>query len=147
MHYTREFAIPLSDYRIIDHNAWVYAENIPGALNGKKLRVDEMMADMGGSTFELLAKASDQGALDQELTAEDRERLLDYLVCWGIVTPGDLDYEGSNRRGFTELPGVTTPGTEGRLYPLQDLLPYAQSIVDLHAGYLSVIPTYERERG
>jgi monoamine oxidase len=109
MHYTREFAIPLSHYRIIDHNAWVYAENIPGALNGKKLRVDEMMTDTGGSTSELLAKASDQGALDQELTAEDRERLLDYLVCWGIVTPGDLDYEGSNRRGFTELPGVTTP--------------------------------------
>ena len=104
------------------------------------------MADMGGDTSEFLAKASDQGALDQELTAEGRERLLDYLVSWGIVTPGDLDYEGSNRRGFTELPRVTTPGMEGRLYPLQDLLPYAQSIVDLHAGYLSVIPTYERER-
>jgi monoamine oxidase len=142
-HYTKEFGIPLNDYKNIEDNAWVYAENIPGALNGQKMRLHRMLADMAGYTSELLAKATDQSALDQQLSDEDRERLLAYLVSWGMVQPSGLDYRGSDRLGFSELPGVGSAGIEEEPFPFADLLPYAQSVVFAQAGYLSAVPTYD----
>ena len=98
---------------------------------------------MAGYTSELLAKSTDQGALDRPVSVDDRDRLLDYLVSWGMISPDDLNYTGSDRRGFAEHPGVGTAGEIGQPYALEDLLPYAQSIVGMQSGYLSAIPTYD----
>lgn len=63
--------------------------------------------DARGYIAELLAKAVNQGALDAELDAEDRERLLDLLSSFGPLgarskkcgAPPDYAYQGSTRVG------------------------------------------------
>ena len=45
-------------------------------------------ADVYGYVSELLAKATDQGALDAALTAEDKERLLAFLQSFGAIGGG-----------------------------------------------------------
>jgi monoamine oxidase len=54
---------------------------------------------------ELLAKAIGRGALDQELTAHDKERVLAFLVQYGDLSP-DLLYKGSARSGYKTEPGA-----------------------------------------
>lgn len=74
-------------------------------------------ADFVGYTSELLAKVTNQGALDQELTSDDRDRLLESLRTWGALN-SDYQYTGGSRRGYDEYlgaghrSGVTSaPGT------------------------------------
>jgi monoamine oxidase len=55
--------------------------------------------DMQGYTAELLAKAVRQELLDVPLTAEDAERLVDYLQSVGDLGTG-LAYAGSNRGSY-----------------------------------------------
>ncbi len=86
-HYSKELGIPLIDYNNINLNAWVYAEDIDGSLDGTKMRLHEMRADMAGYTSTLLAKAVDSGTLDDELTQVDMEQLVEYLVTWGSSAP------------------------------------------------------------
>ena len=57
------------------------------------------VTDQRGYIAELLAKAVDRGALDDELTAEDKERILDMLVKFGGLNPDKL-YKGSSRGGY-----------------------------------------------
>ena len=143
LHYCDVFNIPLTDYNNINDNAWVYAENIAGGLNGKAIRLNTLISNMAGYTSELLAKSTSQEALDQQLTVEDRDLLLSYLMNWGMLSPEDLSFRGSDRGGFQEFPGVGTPGETATPIPLQDLLPFAQSILDLQAGYLTSVPEYD----
>lgn len=142
-HYCHEFNIPLMDHKNLDLNGWVYAENINGALNGKRMRLHEMQADMGGYTSELLAKATDQGALDAPLTAEDQEQLLDYLVNWGILSSEDLTYGASDHRGYTVYPDTKSMGTSADPYPLTDLLPFAASMLNSAGGYLAATSVFD----
>lgn len=142
-HYCHEFNIPLIDHKNLNLNAWVYAEGIDGALNGKRMRLHEMQADMGGYTAELLAKAANQDQLDAPLTAEDRELLIDYLVNWGILSSEDLSYEASDHRGYTTLPDTRSAGEVADPYPLQDLLPFASSILQQNGGYLATTPVFD----
>ncbi|WP_099446890.1 flavin monoamine oxidase family protein, partial [Caulobacter sp. B11] len=65
-------------------------------------------ADFEGNIAELLAKSVNQNALDDAVTPEDRDRLLEALRGWGML---DKDYRyGSNlrasgHRGFDRPPG------------------------------------------
>ena len=56
---------------------------------------------MRGYTAELLAKALDQSALDQQLTKEDVEKLVDFLKNEGDLNTAHL-YKGTNRRGYKD---------------------------------------------
>jgi monoamine oxidase len=65
-------------------------------------------ADVYGYVAELLAKATDQGALDARLTADDKGRLLSFLQGFGAIG-GRADgwaYTGTNRRGYLSYPGA-----------------------------------------
>jgi len=53
----------------------------------------------------LLAKAIRQGALDSEITPEDRERILDFLRTYGDLR-SDYVYSGSSRAGLKRMPGA-----------------------------------------
>src|SRR5262245_9026699 len=53
---------------------------------------------------ELLGKAISRGALDEELSAHDKERMLAFLQHYGDLSP-NLRYEGSTRSGYKTLPG------------------------------------------
>jgi monoamine oxidase len=53
-------------------------------------------ADVHGHVPELLAQAIDQGAPDAELTAEDRERPVEFLEDFGRLSDAST-YKGGDR--------------------------------------------------
>ena len=63
-----------------NESTYLRYENIEGPLAGRRVRRREVMMDMRGYTSELLAKLVHQGALDAELTGDDKEQLIEYLV-------------------------------------------------------------------
>jgi monoamine oxidase len=76
-----------------------------GAFGGKPIQEREAINDFRGHLAELLSKATDRGALDQELTADDRKRLLAFLQDYGDLSTDGL-YKGSDRAGYKTLPGA-----------------------------------------
>ena len=65
-----------------------------------------MVNDTRGHVSELLAKCIRKGALDQEMTADDRERMIEFLRQYGDLNP-DLLFRGTDRSGFKVPPGAT----------------------------------------
>jgi monoamine oxidase len=145
LHYCKVFNIPMIDYNNINLNAWTYAEGIDGAMSGKKMRLGELQADMGGYTSELLAKAANQDTLDGELTADDRDQLVEYLTAWGMLSSKDLAYTSdTSNRGFSQLPGAgDRPGVPSDPVPFKDLLPFANAVVGGESGYLAAVASYD----
>ena len=100
--YCRELGVPIEVFTNVNADAFLYNESA-GMTAPMRYRVAK--ADVFGYTTELLAKLTDQGALDQKLTASDKERLMDFLKDYGDL--GDtLDYSGSTRRGYSVWPGA-----------------------------------------
>ena len=83
------------------------------AFDGKPVEEREVINDTRGHVAELLAKAIRQGALDQEVTREDRERMLAFLQSFGDLR-SDYVYAGSRRAGLKRLPGAGEVDEEGR---------------------------------
>lgn len=107
--YCRELGVPVEVFTNANASALIYNESAgmkaPVAYRTAK-------ADMYGYVSELLAKATDTGALDRELTAADKERLLTFLKSYGSLG-ADYKYTGTEHRGFSVDPGAAgTPGTE-----------------------------------
>jgi monoamine oxidase len=75
------------------------------AFDGRPVEQREVINDSRGRVAELLAKAIRQGALDQEVTREDRERMLAFLRSFGDLR-SDYVYVGSSRAGLKQLPGA-----------------------------------------
>ena len=84
------------------------------AFGGKPIEQRQAINDTRGHVSELLAKCIRQGALNQELTAEDRERMLGFLRAYGDLE-GDLSYRGSERAGVGRPPGAGPDDEELRL--------------------------------
>ena len=76
----------------------------PAANGGKPVEMRQAVNDTRGAIAELLGKAVNRGALDEELTAGDKDRLLAFLRQYGDLSP-DLLYKGSTRSGYRTLPG------------------------------------------
>jgi len=106
LHYTRELGVPLELFNNDNDAAYIFRENIEGALKGKRLRKMEIKADMRGHVDELFAKAMQAGRLDDRVSAEDKQLLLDYLVNEGYLNKADLSYKGTEARGYKTPPGV-----------------------------------------
>ena len=93
----------------------------PAANGGKPMEMRQAINDARGAISELLAKAVNRGALDQELTAHDKERLLAFLRQYGDLSP-DLIYKGSTRSGYQTLPGPAGEvGRKARSSPIRDI--------------------------
>jgi monoamine oxidase len=108
LEYCRELGVELEVFTNQNANAYIYHENAAGSLAGKPVRWRTAKADVYGYVSELLATATDQGALDGELTAGDKERLLAFLEEFGDIggrTEGRA-YSGSERRGYSVEPGA-----------------------------------------
>ena len=136
LHYCRELNIPLIDHKNVSLSNYVYMEGIDSQFDGQRMRLNEFQTDMGGFTSQLLSQAIDQGALDEELTEEDQERLINYLVSWGLLSSDDLTYTGGTKRGFEVLPDVDGSGEFEGPPALSDLLPYAEAALQSQSGYL-----------
>src|SRR5882757_5668143 len=105
--YCRELGVPIEVFTNVNADSYLYNES---AGMTAPMRYRTAKADMYGYVSELLAKATNQGALDADLTATDQERLVEFLKEYGDL--GDtLDYTGSTRRGYSVWPGAAgTPG-------------------------------------
>jgi monoamine oxidase len=76
-----------------------------GSFNGKPIQERQAINDFRGRIAELLSKATNRGALDQELTADDKERLIGFLRTYGDLSKDNL-YKGSERSGYKVPPGA-----------------------------------------
>jgi monoamine oxidase len=94
----------------------------PAANGGKPIEMRQAVNDVRGEISELLGKALDRGALDQELTGRDKERMAAFLKQYGDLSP-DLLFKGSPRSGYKTLPGAgETVGVARDPVPLGVLL-------------------------
>ncbi len=75
------------------------------ANGGRPLEQRQVVNDARGHVSELLAKCIRRGALDAELSAEDRDRMLSFLRTYGPLDKL-YAYTGSERSGYAELPGA-----------------------------------------
>lgn len=103
--YCRELGVPVEVFTNVNANAYIFNER-----NGMKapMRYRTAKADMYGYVSELLAKATDMGALDRQITADDQEKLLEFLKDFGDI--GDtLEYTGSPRRATASTPPPSAP--------------------------------------
>ena len=94
----------------------------PAANGGKTIEMRQAQNDTRGAIAELLGKAINRGALDQVLTARDKERMAAFLRIYGDLTP-DLAFKGTTRSGYKVLPGAgDQAGEEREPVPLGTLL-------------------------
>ena len=77
------------------------------AFGGAPVEQREALNDARGHVAELLAKAIRRGALDEEITTEDRDRMLAFLRNFGDLRP-DYSYQGSERAGVKRFAGADT---------------------------------------
>ena len=102
--YCRELGVEVQPFVNLNENAFYYGEGNIGPLAGKRVRIREAKTDLRGYTAELLAKVADQHALDERLSNEDLEAMLDFLRYEGGLD-SSYKYNGSNRRGYKVWPG------------------------------------------
>ncbi|HEX8606843.1 MAG TPA: FAD-dependent oxidoreductase, partial [Pseudoduganella sp.] len=92
------------------------------AKGGQPIQLRRAVNDARGRVSELLAKAADRGALDQELSRDDRSRLVEFLKVYGDLD-GHLAFKGSERSGYTVYPGADAQaGERPEPLPLEALL-------------------------
>jgi monoamine oxidase len=99
--YCRELGVTLEVE--INTNRGALLHN-PAANEGKPIELRQAINDIRGEISGLLGKAINRGALDQELSADDKMRMLAFLRQYGDLSP-DMIYTGSTRAGYKTLPG------------------------------------------
>lgn len=104
MEYCRELAVPIEVFSNQNADAFLY-NSTTGMTAPERWRGAK--ADVYGYVGELLAKATSQGALDQELTSDDKERLIAFLQDWGSLgsAADGYAYSGNPNRGYSVYPG------------------------------------------
>src|SRR5215470_17760415 len=83
------------------------------ANRGRPVEMRQAHNDVRGEISELLGKAINRGALDKELTAHDKERMIAFLKAYGDLSP-DLVFRGSTRSGYKSLPEAGEQAGERR---------------------------------
>ena len=112
--YCKRLRVPLEAFVQVNYNAYLHSSR---AFGGKPQRYREVKADYIGHVAELLAKATQQNALDATVSKEDREKLLESLREWGALDKNfayATSDAGSERRGFMKKRGG---GLTGRPVP------------------------------
>jgi monoamine oxidase len=103
--YCKRLGVVLEPFIQLNHNALLHGSD---AFGGQPQRIRDIKTDFQGQVSELLAKATQQNRLDQAVSAEDQEILLEALRSWGAL---DKDYAykanliSANVRGYSKTPG------------------------------------------
>ena len=116
LHYCKLLNVALEPFVQVNYNAYVHSTR---AFGGKPQRFRFVQSDFDGYVAELLAKVTGQGKLDEAVTYEDREMLMEAMRRWGAL---DANYQytkglvSSSRRGYDSDPGggltsLPTPST------------------------------------
>lgn len=101
--YCREFGVAMETVVNASRSGRIQSDALMG---GQPIQLRQAIYDARGGVSELLAKAAKRGALDAEVTGEDKERLLRFLRGWGGLDPDTMTYKGSSRAGFVVEPGA-----------------------------------------
>jgi len=105
LHYCKMLNVPLESFVMYNNAALVHSAN---AFGGKPKRFREVAADYEGHISELLAKATSQNKLDDQLDKDEKDGVLQMLKSWGGL---DKNYEyrkgeiSSDLRGYDVPPG------------------------------------------
>lgn len=103
--YCRRLGVELEPFIQKNHNAYLHRSD---GFDGQPQRFREIASDFRGHVAELLAKATNQGALDEAVTEADRATLIEALRDFGALND-DLAYvkgeTTSDYRGFDRWPG------------------------------------------
>jgi monoamine oxidase len=75
------------------------------AMGGKPAVMRQVVNDTRGHVSELLMKCMNQGALDADVTGEDRQKMLDFLRVYGPLDEAGR-YTGSDRAGYSRTAGA-----------------------------------------
>ncbi|WP_174274350.1 flavin monoamine oxidase family protein [Sphingomonas bacterium] len=124
LHYCQAFGVALEPFVQINNNGYVHQA---GAFGGKPQRFSQLAVDFKGHTSELLAKALNKNALDDTVSKEDRDRLVDAMRQWGVLDK-NMAYTSSlavsNQRGFDHPPGGGVDGapTPSQVFKMDDVL-------------------------
>lgn len=146
LYYPRIFGIKMIAHKNVNHQAYAYMENVRGQEGGRKMPLRSVYADMTGYTSELLAKALDQNKLDIELTQDDHDALIDYLVREGLLSQDDLSYGANEERGAKVLPGPgNQPGEPSDPFSFLDILPFATETAKRAASYYRMAPVLDQQ--
>ena len=103
--YAKRLRVPLEPFTQVNYNAYLHSAN---AFGGKPQRFREVRSDYQGHVAELLSKAVNKGRLDESVSKEDGELLLESLRTWGVL---DREYryvssaQTNFNRGFEVDPG------------------------------------------
>ncbi|HEX4310051.1 MAG TPA: FAD-dependent oxidoreductase [Acidobacteriaceae bacterium] len=100
--YCRELGVPLEVEVNSSRGALMQCDKLNGGIPVTERRA---VNDTRGHVSELLAKCIRKGALDEDISAEDRERMIKFLKQYGDLQ-ADLSYRGSERSGFKVEPGA-----------------------------------------
>ena len=102
--YCRELGIPMEVEVNTSRSTLLQNDSANG---GKPVPQRKAINDTRGHVSELLSKCIAHGALDSELTKEDRERMTAFLKIYGPLNDKG-GYTGSDRAGYTTPPGAGT---------------------------------------
>ena len=103
--YCKRLNVPLEPFVELNHNALLHSS---AAFGGRPQRIRDIQADFQGQVAELLSKATAQGKLDEAVSADDKEILLQALRSWGAL---DQNYAykanpySAEFRGYAKGPG------------------------------------------
>jgi monoamine oxidase len=100
--YCRELKVPLEVQVNTSRSSFLQND----AVNGGKPYVQrQAVNDTRGHVSELLSKAIKGGALDQDVTAEDKQRMIAFLRIYGPLDRTNI-YKGSDRSSVKQYPGA-----------------------------------------
>jgi monoamine oxidase len=103
--YCKRLNVTLEPFTQLNHNAFLHASK---AFGGVPQRIRDIKTDFQGQVSELLAKVTQQGKLDEAVSKEDREILMQALRSWGALD-GNYAYKANlisaEFRGYAKAPG------------------------------------------
>ena len=101
--YARELGVPMEVEINTTRSSLLQNDKANG---GKPVVQRKAINDTRGHVSELLAKCVNQGALDAEISKEDRERMIAFLNIYGPLDKTTGKYAGSERAGLKVYPGA-----------------------------------------
>ena len=122
--YCKRLGVALEPFIQLNHNALLHAST---AFGGQPQRIRDIKTDFQGHVSELLAKVTQQGRLDEAVSVEDKEILLQALRSWGAL---DKNYAyqanliSGAYRGYAKDPGggLGAAPVAGEIISLRDIL-------------------------
>jgi monoamine oxidase len=102
--YCRELGVPMEVEINTSRSTLLQNDKANG---GAAVPQRKAINDTRGHVSELLSKCIAQGALDSDITKEDRERMISFLKIYGPLDKSGA-YVGSDRAGLKVAPGAGT---------------------------------------